>query len=201
MPHPISSKNLRNCDDAELMTLVRSGDLEAIAELFVRHEKSVRRVAFSIVRNWEDAEDVAQEVSVRVLTKIGSFRGSSTFSTWLRRIAINTSLMHLRKRRSHPLCSFDELTEGDACSFSFMADSRPDPEEQFARLEARRKVWRAVSQLPPELRVFVIGQLRDELPLRDVAKKYGVSEAAAKSRVHRARKVLAQRRSHSAAIG
>lgn len=193
MPQPRGSANPTQVDDADLVTLVRLGDREAFASLMARYKAPMCRAAFSILRNWQDAEDVAQEVCLRVLAKIGSFRGSSAFSTWLRRIVINTSLMHLRKRRAHPVCSLNELAEGDAYSVAFLADSRPDPEEQFARIEARWNLRRALSQLPPEVSVFVVEQLRDEFSLREVAAMHGVSEAAVKSRLHRARKALAQR--------
>lgn len=87
-----------------LLEKARSGDRGALGELIDQHYHLVQRTAYRILKNTADAEDVTQEVSLKVLFKLHTFEGQSAFSTWLTRIAINESLMFLRKSRRMALC-------------------------------------------------------------------------------------------------
>jgi len=91
--------SFEHLDVDSLVQLARCNDSEAFNELMRRHQGAVRRTAYSILKNFEDAEDAAQETYLRVFKKLASFEGASKFSTWLTRIAINTSLMRLRQQR------------------------------------------------------------------------------------------------------
>ncbi len=173
-----------------LVQLARSGDCEACSELMRRYDSLVRRTAYSILKNFEDAEDVAQECYLKVFTKVHTFEGSSKFSTWLTRIVINTSLMHLRQRRSRPTSSIEDLTEGDVSSFLPLADPSLSPEQQSCSADIRSRLYEAVSKLPKKLREIAEGQIYAELPMKDLADRRGITLAAAKSRAYRAHKIL-----------
>jgi RNA polymerase sigma-70 factor (ECF subfamily) len=185
------AKPIQQADTDLLIQLVRSGDCDAFSELMGRHDSIVRRTANSILKNTEDAEDATQETYLKVFMKIHTFEGASKFSTWLTRIAINTSLMRLRQRRCRQISSIEELTDGDASSFLPLADTRLDPEQQSCAADMRLRLYEAVRRLPSQLREVAEDQIYLELPMKDLAEKRSMSIAAAKSRAYRARKLLA----------
>ncbi len=93
--------------DEELVESARSGSKTTFVELWRRHSSTVFRAAFRIVKNREDAEDLAQETFLKAFAHLQSFNGASKFSTWIVRIGINAALGELRRRRSRPEASFD----------------------------------------------------------------------------------------------
>lgn len=159
------------------------------------HEYAPRvyNLARRLLGNAEDAEDVTQEVFLQVLRKLPTFRGEATFSTWLYRVAVNTALAYRRKRAvrdKHEVA--DPLTD-------FAADGqhrvpvlrwvRP-PEQEILDREAHRVIEDAIAHLPENYRdVFVLHDVED-LRTADVAALLGLSVAAVKSRLHRARLLL-----------
>ena len=100
--------------DEELVQSARSGCKTALVELWRRHSSTVFRAAYRIVKNREDAEDLAQETFLKALDHLQSFNGTSKFSTWLVRIGINAALGELRRRRSRPEAYFESLNNGDS---------------------------------------------------------------------------------------
>ncbi|SEB43017.1 RNA polymerase sigma factor [Terriglobus roseus] len=184
------------CDSSEerstedLVELARSGDDEAFGELMNRHRSTVRRTATAILKNWEDAEDVVQEVSLSVLRKLHTFEGNAKFSTWLTRIAVNASLQRLRRARSRPSSSLEELTGGDDAAFVLIAASGLNPEQEYSSRQMRKNLGKAVSLLPIRLREVAQDYIYEELSLVEVADKRGLSLPAVKSRTYRARKKL-----------
>jgi len=99
--------------------------------------------------------------------------------------------MRLRQRRFRQTSSIEELTDGDASSFLPLADVRLDPEQQSCTADMRRRLYAAVRRLPSHLREIAEDQIYLELPMKDLAEKRSMTIAAAKSRAHRARKLLA----------
>ena len=100
--------------DEKLVQSARSGNKAAFVELWRRHSSTVFRAAYRIVKNREDAEDLAQETFLKALDHLQSFNGTSKFSTWLVRIGINAALGELRRRRSRPEAYFESLNNGDS---------------------------------------------------------------------------------------
>src|SRR5882724_12123105 len=97
--------------DESQLSLVRraqAGDEQAFATLFQSHKKRVYSVCLLMTKDVADAEDLTQEAFLQVFRSVGSFRGDSAFSTWLYRVAVNTVLMKLRRRKSPPVLSLDE---------------------------------------------------------------------------------------------
>jgi RNA polymerase sigma-70 factor (ECF subfamily) len=92
--------------DTYLVAAAKGGDYQAYAELCRRHSRRIFRTVLRITGNISDAEDTLQEALLKAYIHIGGFEGKSAFSTWLTRIAINSALMQLRKKRSQPVCSF-----------------------------------------------------------------------------------------------
>ena len=115
--------------DMYLVAAAKDGDHQAYAELCRRHSKQILRTVLRITRNIADAEDTLQEALLKAYTHIGEFDGRSAFSSWLTRIAINTALMLLRKKRSQPVYSFESGPDPDDVKLLEPAETSRNPEE------------------------------------------------------------------------
>ena len=180
--------------DEELVTKAKSGDQPAFAELCRRYGGMLKRIIYRIVRNQHDAEDITQESFIKAYTHLAAFQCRCSFQTWLTRIAINSSLMHLRKRRLHPETSMDLLTtEGERVRTWEIPDRSPNPEQHYDAYQRSVMLTRAVEKLSPRIRQVVEHYRRDEGKLVDVANASGITLSATKSRLLRARKLLRRR--------
>ena len=174
-------------DETELVAAAKAGDLGAFEQLVKRTYADVYTLAFRLTANEEDARDVAQEACLRAWRGIRKFRGDSRFSTWMYRITANcaSTLLARRSKGSH-----EELSADDP-----VADERPeaDPEAMAEAGYVRDRMTAALAELPPRLRAVVV--LRDiyDLPHEAIAAELGISQEAAKVRLHRARRKLRER--------
>ncbi|HEY7727163.1 MAG TPA: sigma-70 family RNA polymerase sigma factor [Candidatus Eisenbacteria bacterium] len=170
--------------DEELVQRAQRDDERAFGELVHRYESKVYSLSLRMLRNPEDAEDVLQDTFLRAYRGIKSFRGNSTFSTWIYRIAANSALMRLRKKQL-PTVSIEDADERETPIN--IADWRPGPVEDLLTQETVRAMEEAVESLPPEFRqVFILRDV-EELSNAEVAEILDLSVAAVKSRLHRAR--------------
>ena len=170
--------------DEQLVRKSQEDDERAFGELVSRYESKVYSLALKMLRNPEDAEDVLQDTFLRAYRGIKSFKGNSTFSTWIYRITANSALMRLRKRQL-PTVSIDDADEREAPIN--IADWAPGPVEQMLNQETQAAMTEAIDALPPEFRqVFVLRDI-EELSNAEVAEILDLSVAAVKSRMHRAR--------------
>jgi RNA polymerase sigma-70 factor (ECF subfamily) len=171
-------------DVADLVTAARDGDTEAFDELVRVTYAETYTLALRLTGNEEDARDVVQEAYFRAFRGLRRFRGDAKFSTWMYRITANCANTHLGKRAKH---RHEELRTDDP-----HVDERAayDPQAQSDTTELRAKLMTALETLPPKLRQVVV--LRDiyDLPHEAIAAELGISETAAKVRLHRARKKL-----------
>lgn len=167
-----------------LVDAARQGDHRAFDELVRQTYAETYTLAFRLVGNEEDARDVTQEAYIRAFKGLRRFRGEARFSTWMYRITANCASSHLGRRRRH---RHDELFD-DAP----VADDAPmaSPELRAEAADFNRRVKDAVDRLPPKLRAVVV--LRDlyDMPHEVIAAELGISESAAKVRLHRARRQL-----------
>ncbi|HUV71021.1 MAG TPA: sigma-70 family RNA polymerase sigma factor [Terracidiphilus sp.] len=183
-PHP----------DVALVERVRGGDIAAYDELVRKYERQIFRIAQHITQNREDAEDVMQDAFLKAYQKLDQFQGNSKFYTWLVRIAVNESLMRLRKRRTGKMVSIDEdLETEDGSVPRDLADWAPDPEQNYTQTELGKILEKTIKGLPPGFRV--VFELRDVqgLSTEDTAEALGLSVPAVKSRLLRARLQLRER--------
>jgi RNA polymerase sigma-70 factor (ECF subfamily) len=170
--------------DEELVRRAQQDDERSFGELVTRYESKVYSLAMKMLRNPEDAEDVLQETFLRAYRGIKSFKGNSTFSTWIYRITANSALMRLRKKQL-PQVSIEDSDERETPIS--IADWAPGPVEQLLNQEMQRVMDEAIETLPPEFRqVFILRDV-EELSNADVAEILDLSVAAVKSRLHRAR--------------
>jgi RNA polymerase sigma-70 factor (ECF subfamily) len=172
--------------DEALVISAKAGMHLAYAELCRRHSTSIFRTIFRITRSEEDAEDGLQESLLKAFIHLKKFDGRSKFSTWLTRIAINSALMIVRKKRAHPESPFD----GDMLSGLLISDPASDPERHFLERERNLQLRKAVRRLPPLLREATEIRYSEEVSVSEVAARTQASLFATKSRLLRARKSL-----------
>jgi RNA polymerase sigma-70 factor, ECF subfamily len=174
-------------DLAELVTAARDGDRSAFDELVRATCADMYTLAYRLTGNEEDARDVVQDSYLRAYRGLHRFRGEARFTTWLYRITANCASTQLAKRSR---ARHEELDDD-----SPVVDTRPehDPELRAAADFDRNRVARALQDLPPRLRAVIV--LRDiyDLPHESIAAELGITEAAAKVRLHRARRKLRER--------
>lgn len=174
----------RRFSNHELVDAARSGDHRSFEELVRRTHTDLHNLARRLVTDPDDARDVVQEAYLRAFRSIRKFRGDSEFSTWMYRITANCAATHLGRRRRHRHDDLDEEVD--------VIDSYPanDPEARADAMLLRRRLDAAIEELPPKLRAVVV--LRDlyDLGHAEIARELGISESAAKVRLHRARRRL-----------
>jgi RNA polymerase sigma-70 factor (ECF subfamily) len=181
-----------NYPDDQLVTRSQAGDQEAFAELVRRHQSGCFKLALSILRDKQDAEDEVQNALWKAYEHIGQFQQDSKFSTWLTRIVVNQCLMRLRQARRARFFYIDEAVGEDSLTLE-LPDEQPSPEETVAEAELGEVLNHEVNRIPPLLRnVFLLRDMQ-ELPMPEVADRLGISVAAAKSRLLRARQELRNR--------
>ncbi len=171
-------------DEAELIGAARSGDREAFDELVRRTFVDTFTLARRLTGNEEDARDVVQDAYLRAWKGIGKFRGDAQFSTWMYRITANAASTHMHKRRRQRAEPFDDSFEP--------IDTRA--EEQVSQgaesAEALDRISAALDELPAKLRSVVVLKDVYGMPHEAIADELGISVAAAKVRLHRARRKL-----------
>jgi RNA polymerase sigma factor (sigma-70 family) len=180
--YPLAATN-----DALLVTRAQNGEYLAYAELCRRHREMVFRTALRITRNPDDAEDVLQDSWMRAFAHIGSFDQRSAFSTWVTRIAMNSAVTTMRKRRTRRELSLDDpIDSGDHRVIELLEPSR-NPEERCLERERTRLVRQAIKRLPPKLRTAIELRQFHEGSMSELAMLAGVSLSTMKSRLLRAR--------------
>jgi RNA polymerase sigma-70 factor (ECF subfamily) len=177
-------------DDELLVLAAKSGDAAAFAELRRRHSDKVLRTIYRITRNWEDAEDAVQDSFLKAFLHLKEFEGRSSFTSWLTRIAINSALMNRRKKRFYEI-SIDSIDDNAGTSKSWeLPDHGENPERCYARAERDELLKSAIHRLQPKFREVVELQQTNNLSTKELAQVLGISVAAVKSRLIRARMAL-----------
>jgi RNA polymerase sigma-70 factor, ECF subfamily len=189
-----SSSNLTVSDEGELVSRAQSGDNEAFAELVGRYQNKIYRLARNITQSNEDAEDVLQETFLKAYSHLEGFQRNSKFYTWIVRIAVNESLMKLRKRKSDRTVPLDEpLDTGEESVAREIAVWEDNPEERYSREEMQEILDEAVESLKPDFRtVFALRDI-EELSTEETAEALHISIPAVKSRLLRARLALREK--------
>jgi RNA polymerase sigma-70 factor (ECF subfamily) len=184
----VINPSLKQMGDEWLVLAAKDGNANAFAELRDRHSLRILRTTYRITRNWEDAEDALQESFLKAFIHLKKFESRSSFSSWVTRIAINTSLMIMRKKRRNRELSIDP-GDNDGGSYDRWEprDPREDPERRYARHEGAELLRGAIRRLRPTLRTVVELQQTQEYSVQELADSLGISLAAVKSRLLRAR--------------
>jgi RNA polymerase sigma-70 factor (ECF subfamily) len=149
-------------DDQELIEQFRNGQEKGFNELVARYHEKVYRVAWRFVNNHDDADDIAQEVFVKMYAALKDFRGESGVYTWLYRITVNLSLNSLRKKKVRDFLRIDEF-------FDIGSDENEQPDALLERSEQQELLERAVHALPEKQKMVFVLRYYEELPYEEIS--------------------------------
>lgn len=179
--------------DLHLVHAAREGSTSAFEELVKRYDRQLFRIAQTIVRQREDAQDVVQEALFKAFKKLRQFQGKSKFSTWLIRITVNQSLMKV-PRESGKWISIDQNSHLEVDAFPReIVDWAPDPEMLYRNAELRRILEESLQNLEPGLRAVFLLRDVEGLSIQEVAQALTLTQSAVKTRTRRARLRLRDR--------
>lgn len=180
-------------DLQDLLQQCQKGDLSAFNRLFHAYEGKIFRLAMSILRERQDAEDAAQETFLRVFLKIRSFRGESSFDTWLTAIVINVCRDKLRKKKMRQLLSLEWVK-------SELDKSQLDITEVLNQRQQAGELWKLVERLDDKLRLPIILVYQEGLPVKEAARALGLPSSTVYSQLKAAHKQLQYMRSAGAQL-
>ncbi|MGZ5493727.1 MAG: sigma-70 family RNA polymerase sigma factor [Thermoanaerobaculia bacterium] len=179
--------------DATLVPALRDGSPEAFETLVRTYAAGLLRVARRFLNNEEDARDAVQDAFIAAFRSIQKFEAGSKLSTWLHRIVVNSALMKLRTRRRHPEEDLDELLprfQADGHQLEPSVEWAVSADEMVERKETRELVRKSIDELPESYRVVLLMRDIEEMSTDETAKGLGITPAAVKVRLHRARQAL-----------
>lgn len=197
-PHVQNSRSLgaalaSDGDEAALLARVRRGDEPACEEFVRRFGAAMLAVARRFLRCEHDAADAVQEAFLSAFRSIGAFAGDSKVATWLHRIVVNVCLMKLRAAKSRPSVSIEPLLprfDNTGHHAGRVSDWTVTPPEKMRANEMQAQVRACIDRLPEPYRVVLLMRDIEELDTQQAAERLGISTAAVKVRLHRARQAL-----------
>jgi RNA polymerase sigma-70 factor (ECF subfamily) len=184
---PLGAENQRDDSEGTLVQRAQRGDEQAFAALYRLHSKRVYSVCLRMTKDAAEAEDLAQEAFIQVFRKLNSFRGNSAFSTWLYRVAVNTVLMKLRRRKSPPLLSLDEPVSSH--SPSLKREIGKDDLSLRGAID-RIALRRAIEELPGGARQIYELHEVEGYQHHEIAEQLQCSIGNSKSQLHKAKKTM-----------
>jgi len=181
-------------EDLVLVDACAGGDVAAFEELVRRYDRKLLRIAQQVTDNLADAEEVVQETFLKAYQKLDQFQRKAKFSTWLIRIALNESLMKLRKGRSRALDVPLEYENADGENLPYeIADWSPNPEQLYSSSELQNILRQALEHLKPGLRIVFVLRDVEVLSIEETANLLELKPLAVKARLFRARLKLRER--------
>ena len=174
-------------DQDRLVERILAGDDGAFRQLIVQHQRLVSHIVFRLVPSEADREDICQEVFVRVYQHLDTFRFDAKLSTWIARIAYNTCLNFLEKRK---LPLYDDLVDEDRPLDPAAPDEISRPDYALEAAETGRTVQRAIERLPPVYKAIVTLFHLEQMSYSEIADIMDMPEGTVKSYLFRARKML-----------
>lgn len=177
--------------DLAIIRLVQAGDVAAFDKLIIKYRERVFGIIYNLAANREDASDLSQDTFIKAFQAINRFQGGCSFFTWLYKIAINTTLSHLRKNRMRSFFSLEKLTEegGNAEIIDLLTDKRGADRDTYLR-ELQEKLNEALQKLSIPHRTVITLYEIDGLSHAEIAEVMDCSEGTVRSRLHYAKQFL-----------
>lgn len=170
-------------NENELVNQAKEGQTEAFSRLVEKYRQKVFQTSMGFLHNADDAEDLTQDIFVKVWYSLKSFDGRSTFSTWLYRIAVNQAINRVRKNKLRSFVGINsEIHESQY--------SDDNAEETLERKELKKQIWQAIDKLKSNQKKAFVLFYYQELSIKEVAEVMDLSQKATESLVFRARKNL-----------
>ena len=179
--------------DEVLCSRVAEGDEQAFEQLVERHQRRVYRLAWSILRDPDEARDLSQEAFIRLHERAGRFDGRSKFTTWFHRIVVNVCLDARRKRQGWLRRLFGTQAgeaEDSATALDQLPAAAVDPDEAIDRQRTMSRLWKAAEGLSAQQRAALVLQVEEDLSTAEIARVLDCSEATVRVHLHRAIQTL-----------
>lgn len=178
-------------DDRSLVELARRGDRGAFGALVRRHQDRAFNLAYQMVRNREDALDIAQDAFTRAFASLPAFKGEASFSTWLHRIVVNLAIDRLRRKQRSGTTPYDDGRPAVEEQGSELA-SPDDPATALENKQVRALLARGIAQLPPAQRAVLVLREIEALSYEEISRAVGCNLGTVMSRLFYARRKLRQ---------
>ena len=182
-------------NDTELMLRVKQGDEDAFKQIVELYHKPIHGLCFRYLKNHEDAEEIAQDVFIRLYKSADKYEARAKLTTYLYRIAVNLSLNRIRDRKLKRFVSLD-FFHGVALENNPISADTHDPDSLLEQKEKQRTIRQAIDTLPTNQRTAVILKRFQELSYGEIAQVMGCSLSAVESLLHRAKRNLKKRLAH-----
>jgi RNA polymerase sigma-70 factor (ECF subfamily) len=176
--------------DEALCARVAARDEAAFDQLVERYQGRAYRLAWSLLRDPEDARDLSQEAFLRVYQSASRFRGDARFSTWFYRILVNLCLDHRRRRRWWQHAVAQDRDDDDETLVEKQPASEPDPGERLSEEQTMVQVWDAVHRLAPQQRAAVVLSVQEQMSTAEIAAVLDCAEPTVRVHLHRAVQAL-----------
>lgn len=188
---PAPSKETNQPDDRALVAFASKGNLSAYNELVRRYQTRIYSLAYNMTSSKEDAEDMVQDVFVKAYSSLKNFRGTSSFYTWIYRIAINRTINFLKKRKKKQAVSLNDMDEGVERDPAYVElSARESPVRDISLSELQEKLNKALLTLSEKHRTVVVLHDIQGMPHDEIAQMTGCSEGTVRSRLFYARQQL-----------
>ena len=190
-PEAKSSTEAEPTSDRELVAKSSRGDLAAYDELVRRYQTRIYSLAYNMTSNKEDAEDMVQDVFVKAFSALKNFQGTSSFYTWIYRIAINRTINFLKKRKRKQALSLNDVDEGVERDPAYVElSARESPVRDASLAELQERLNKALLTLSEKHRTVVVLHDIQGMPHDEIARMTGCSEGTVRSRLFYARQQL-----------
>lgn len=178
-------------NEKDLVDRARMGDVEAFEKLIEGCQKKVFNIAYKMIGNYDDANELAQEVFLKAFRSIKKFKGDSLFSTWIYKVTANVCLDEIRRRKKRRVYSLDddmELNDGEVKRQ--IPDNSPTPDLEVESNEIKNAVNKSIQELPDDYKSVIILRDIQGFSYEEISKIVNCPEGTVKSRINRARQAL-----------
>ncbi len=180
------------CSEKMLLARIREGDESGFEPLVAAHSARAITLAWRLVGDRADAEDIAQEAFLRLHRSLPGFRGDSSVATWLHRTVTRLAIDHLRRRKLKERIFFFRRSNEEADPLDFAPDPAASPGERCLAGEIRRRLNQAMHRLSARQRAVFTLRHHEEMPLKEIAALLELEEGTVKAHLHRAVRILRQ---------
>jgi RNA polymerase sigma-70 factor (ECF subfamily) len=185
-------------NETNLIERICSGDMYAFQEIVERYKKKIYYIAYDIVGDFHEAEDISQEVFIKMYRALDRFRKDAKMSSWLYQIAVNTSIDSLRKRKAKPRINVEDIEQVGMQEQALESLSpEADPERRAVANLMQEHIDLALDKITPQERTVFVMRHYNEFKIREIAEVLDVSSGTVKSLLFRALKKLRKELSSS----
>lgn len=181
--------------DGDIIGQILKGDTDKFRLLVEKYQGMIFRISLGFVHSREEAEDLTQEIFIQVYTRLKSFKGESSFSTWLHRVTVNASLNRIRNNKHGEFRRLSENVHGENKDDNLLSTvtDHEDPENILIMEEQRQLIHEAVDSLPENQKSAFILSKYDDLPQKEIADIMNITEGAVEALLQRAKSNLRQK--------